>query len=100
RYIPMAGMRHSSSGQPGSRASQSQNHDEDRSFRRGAAARPLHFSALHLTEAGLTLDCTLETPELPILAPAPALIRRVPVLMASNRKFVLGAGDSMRRFEG
>jgi hypothetical protein len=39
---------------------------------------------LHLAEAGLTLDYTPLKPERPILAQAPQLIRRVPVLMASN----------------
>jgi hypothetical protein len=39
---------------------------------------------LHLAEAGLTLDYAPLKAERPILAQEPVLIRRVPVLMASN----------------
>lgn len=39
---------------------------------------------LHLVEVGLDLDYTPLKPERPILAQEPVLIRRVPVLLASN----------------
>jgi hypothetical protein len=39
---------------------------------------------LHLAEAGLTLDYTPLKAERPILAQEPVLIRRLPILMASN----------------